>query len=163
MNQTKLIRHRYKKENDKWINFADWILEYDQYKYPEDLEKVSKLILDNLELKYCPKKYREKNKTNPLFGYCYLTTQCLYYFFLDADLKIMSSKCNIAGAHWWLEDDEKIIDLTADQYYSIGKEPPYKTGKESKWYGWKNRPHKISMNFMKKVQKSSCLKHEELL
>ena len=31
--------------------------------------------------------------------------------------------------------------MTADQYYSIGKEPPYEDGKISKWYGWKHRPH----------------------
>lgn len=162
LSKTKLVRHRYEKQDDQWVNFANWILEYDQYKYPDDFDFVSKLILDNLEPKYCPKKYRERNKDNPLFGYCYIVTQSLYYFFWDSDLTIMSSKCEIADAHWWLQDGEKILDLTADQYYNVGKSPPYKTGKEAKWYGWKNRPHKITMEFMKKVQDGSCLYHEKL-
>jgi hypothetical protein len=158
-NQSKVIRHRYKKEGGEWKNFADWILEYNQYDYPKDLEKVSQLILNNLETKFCPKKYREKNKTNPLFGYCYVSTQALYYFFKDKNLTIMKAVCEIADAHWWLQDGDTIIDITADQYTSVGRKPPYDKGKETKWYGWKNRPHKISLELMNKVQPTSYLYH----
>ena len=39
--------------------------------------------------------------------------------------------------HWWANDnDEKVIDLTADQYYSIGEKPPYESGEKKSSLGW---------------------------
>jgi len=53
--------------------------------------------------------------------------------------------------HWWLQNGERIYDITAEQYYSVGKLPPYASGKKSKWYGWKQRPQQISLDLMVKV------------
>ena len=53
--------------------------------------------------------------------------------------------------HWWLQCDDTIYDCTADQYYSVGQEPPYNKGKKSKWYGWKERPQQISLELMIRV------------
>ena len=85
--------------------WSEWTLDYKQYEYPNDYEKVKKLIIDNLEEKLVPEKFRELNKQNKLFGHCYHATQALYYFFVDAKLKIMSASCEgPAEHHWWLQD-----------------------------------------------------------
>ena len=142
----------------RYIRWAAWILEYEQYKYPDDLDMVLKLIANNLELKFCPPRYRELNMGNPLFGHCYHATQALYFFFKDANLKTMSAKCQSpAEQHWWLQDGDKIIDITAGQYDALDFDPPYGKGKETKWYGWKNRPHRKSQDLMKLVQPSANL------
>ena len=144
--------------------WSAWILEYEQYNYPEDLDKVTKLIQSHLELKFCPTQFREMNLGNPMFGHCYHANQALYYFFKDANLKAMSALCDVAGAHWWCEDvDGNIIDITSDQYYSVGTNPPYDKGKETKWYGWKNRPHRKTQDLMKLVQPTSELFFEKYM
>lgn len=142
------------KQYEVW---AEWILEYEQYKYPDDLELVSRLIRDNLTSDFCPPKYREKNLGNPLFGHCYHSTQAMYYFFQDANLKVMSAPCEVADHHWWLQDGDTIIDVTGDQYELLSVNAPYEKGKESKWYGWKNRPHRKTQNLMKLIQPSANL------
>ena len=57
---TSIVEHpKYKKLSSMvYIKWAAWVLEYDQYKYPKDLEMVSELIVKNLELKFCPPRYR---------------------------------------------------------------------------------------------------------
>ena len=109
--------------------------------------------VDNLEPKFCPPKFRGINENNPLFGHCYHATQAMYYFFKDVNLKAMSAKCQgPAEQHWWLQDGDKIIDITAEQYDMFNFDPPYDKGKETKWYGWKNRPHRKTQKLMLKVQ-----------
>ena len=138
------------KQYEVW---ASWILEYEQYKYPDDLEMVSNKIVSKLAIDFCPPKYREGNFGNPLFGHCYHATQAMYYFFKDANLKVMSAKCQgPAEQHWWLQDGDKIIDITAEQYDMLDFDPPYDKGKETKWYGWKNRPHRRTQKLMLEVQ-----------
>jgi hypothetical protein len=149
-----------KREYKDGKNYSgSWVLEYDEYKYPNDLEKVTDLIKQKLNPKYLSPKYRETNKTNPFYGHCYHSTQAVYYFFKNTKFKIMSGKCDVSGHHWWLiDEDNNILDITNDQYHSIGKEPPYENGKEVKrWYGWKGQPLKRSLVLMNEVQPSSKL------
>ena len=69
-----------------------------------------------------------------------------HYFFLDTDRLVpMSGKDYRGEAHWWLQDEDKIYDATANQYLDKQKVPPYNEGKKSKWYGWKQRPHQSSL------------------
>jgi hypothetical protein len=63
----------------------------------------------------------------------------------------ISSKDYRDEYHWWLQDGEKIYDPTAEQYYSVGKLPPYHNGKKSKWYGYRQRPHQRSLNLIVRV------------
>jgi hypothetical protein len=83
-------------------------------------------------LKFC---YREQNKTNPTFGHCYIASEVLFHF-LNSNTpgRYFPSigKDENGINHWWLVDrvNGKIIDLTADQYFSQGKLPPYKHGKK---------------------------------
>ena len=149
------------KEYKEW---AAWVLYGKQYNYPQDLPIVTKWIHNHLDIKLCPPKFREGNLGNPMFGHCYHSTQALYFFFRGANLKAMSAPCDIAGSHWWLIDDNNnIIDITEDQYLSVGKKAPYDKGKETKWYGWRNRTHKRSLTLMHLVQPSSVLEFEEIL
>jgi hypothetical protein len=60
--------------------------------------------------------------------------------------------------HWWLQNGDKIYDVTAEQYYSVGKQPPYHIGKKSRWYGWKERPQQITLNLMVKVLGNRLIK-----
>ena len=147
--------------------YKEWaakVLYGERYNYPKDLDKVTKLIHKNLTIDLCPPKFREDNIGNPKFGHCYHSTQALYYFFRDANLKIMSAPCDIADSHWWLEDiDGNIIDITQDQYLSIGNKPPHNKGKETKWYGWRNRVHAKSLVLMNKVQPTSEIIFEKYL
>ena len=50
-----------------------------------------------------------------------------------------------------MQDQDKIYDVTADQYYSVNETPPYEQGKKTKWYGWKQRPQQITLELMKRV------------
>ena len=145
-----------------YVKWSAWILGYEQYNYPDDVDMVARMIVDNLELKFCPPRYRELNMGNALFGHCYHATQAMYFFFKDAELKVMSAKCQgPAEQHWWLQDDDKIIDITASQYNAFDFNPPYDKGKETKWYGWKNRPHRKTQDLMKLVQPSANLYFEK--
>ena len=164
-------------EHKKYIkhgpsNYEVWksvILEYNQYSYPDDLDMVIKSIQDNLDIKFCPAKFREINmgssligtERNQYFGHCYHAMQALFYFFKDAGLKAMSAKCvGPAGHHWWLQDGDKIIDPTAEQYDAFDFDPPYQNGKETAWMGWKNRPHRKTQDLMLLVQPSAKLYSE---
>ena len=176
MTSTSFVEHK------KYIKLAPkqyevWkiiVLEYEQYSYPDDLEMVSNKIRNELidsnlpesKFKFCPPKFREINKNNPLFGHCYHATQAMYYFFKDANLKAMSAKCQgPAGQHWWLQDGDKIIDITAEQYDMFDFDPPYDKGKETKWYGWKNRPHRKTQELMRLVRgkNKTKLEHKVLM
>ena len=70
----------------------------------------------------------------------------------------MKGKDYRGETHWWLQDDDKIYDVTADQYYSVDQIPPYESGKKSKWYGWKQRPQQITLDLMKRVLDTRMIK-----
>jgi hypothetical protein len=165
MTLTSFVDHsKYTKVDGEYIKWAAWVLEYKQYSYPDDLEMVSNKIVGHLELKFCPPKYRKLNLGNPLFGHCYHATQAMYFFFKDANLRTMSAKCQgPAEQHWWLQDDDTIIDITSGQYDAFDFDPPYEKGKETKWYGWRNRPHRKSQDLMKLVQPSAKLEWKQFV
>lgn len=78
------------------------------------------------------KEYREINKTNLMYGHCYVASEALYHL-----LKTVGVKCHPCCGkdsrgitHWWLEDSSSnIIDPTVEQYTSVGKTPPYSNGR----------------------------------
>ncbi len=152
---TTIERHSYKKINGKWEITKTVTLHYELIPY-----SLSSLSACSVKLEECltpdilTPKYREENQNNPMYGHCYHTTQAMFYL-LDTDtLDIMCGTDWRDDKHWWLRDRETgyEVDMTSDQYYSIGKEPPYDNGKVSKWYGWKNRPHMRSLKLIKKMQ-----------
>ena len=110
------------------------------------------LVMSLLKLKLTPDllshkklKYRQDKLTNKYYGHCYHATQALYYL-MDTDRLVPMSGEDYRGEkHWWLQDEDKIYDVTANQYLDKKQKPPYNEGKKSKWYGWKQRPHQSSL------------------
>lgn len=141
-------RHKYKGN----VIVETRTLTFEPYRYSENnMILVMGLIRRNLTPDLLSKHFREENKINPTYGHCYHSTQALFYLMDTDQLQPMSGKDYRGEIHWWLQDGDKIYDLTSDQYYSVGKIPPYHNGKKSKWYGWKGRPHQRSLNLMVRV------------
>ena len=117
------------------------LISYDK----ENLDKVSKLIIDNLTSDLVAVKFRKRNSIEPLFGHCYAASACLQKIFGSKNIKLYHAKDDEDIWHLWTVDkDKEIIDLTADQYYSTGRTPPYDKGKKAGQLGW---------GYRKKVQK----------
>jgi hypothetical protein len=138
-------RHRYR---DKRI-FQTRTLTFEPYPMT-DIELVVASIASNLKPEMVTKKYREENSSNPMFGHCYHSSQALFYLM---DTNVLEQRTAIDYhdcSHWWLVDttNDKIYDITADQYYHVGQTPPYASGKKKNWYGWKQRPHQRTLDLM---------------
>lgn len=152
-------RHRYK---DKTI-FQTRRLTFNSYNYSErNLSLVMGLIRRSLTPDLLSKKYKEENKDNPTYGHCYHSTQALFYLMNTDKLIPMCGKDYRDDYHWWLQDGEKIYDVTAEQYYTVGKLPPYHNGKPSKWYGWQQRPHQRSLDLIVRVLGKDNVTDEKL-
>ena len=81
-------------------------LKYDK----ENLDKVSKLILDNLTPDLVAVKFRARNAVQPLFGYCYPASACLQKIFGSKNIKLYHAKDDEDIWHWWTVDkDGQII------------------------------------------------------
>jgi len=136
---------------------------FEPFRYSEhNMCLVMGLIKRNLTPDLLTPKYRPENQTNPTYGHCYHSTQALFYLMNTDRLVPMSGKDYRGEYHWWLQDGENIYDLTAEQYYSVGKIPPYHNGKKSKWYGWGQRPHQRSLDLMIRVLGKDNVKDELL-
>jgi hypothetical protein len=97
------------------------MLEYND----ENLKKVTELILKNLSSDLLPRSWLDKNEINLTFGHCHNAAGCLYKIFGSKSVN-MYRGFDGEIYHWWVQDKAgKIIDLTADQYYSKGRVPPY--------------------------------------
>ena len=141
-------RHRFK---DKQI-FQTRRLTFNPYVYSEySMCLVMGLIKHQLTPDLLTPKYREENQKNFTYGHCYHSTQALFYLMNTDKLVPMSGKDYRDEYHWWLQDGERVYDVTGDQYYSVGKLPPYHNGKKSKWYGWGQRPHQRSLDLIVRV------------
>ncbi len=127
-------------------------LSFVPYRFCEmNMALVMGLIKRNLTPDLLSPKYRAENQTNPTYGHCYHSTQALFYLMDTDKLQPMSGIDYRGETHWWIQNDDNIYDLTAEQYLSVGKLPPYAVGKKSKWYGWKGRPHQRSLDLMVRV------------
>ena len=145
----KIERHKY---NDNKITGTRTLV-FEPYSYSD-----INLVMSLLQLKLTPDllsrkrlMYRQDILTNKYYGHCYHSSQALYYLMNTDRLTPMKGEDYRGESHWWLQDDEKIYDVTADQYYSVDQTPPYQSGKKSKWYGWKQRPQQITLELMKRV------------
>jgi len=128
-------------------------LVFNPYSYSE-IDLVIELIQNNLTpdlLKNKKLMYPGDRMNNKYYGHCYHSTQALYYLIDTDQLVPMSGEDYRGEKHWWLQDRERILDVTSEQYYCVNESPPYNSGKKSKWYGWKQRPQQITINLMKRV------------
>lgn len=123
------------------------------------ISSVIGMITQQLTPDLLTKKYREENKTNPMYGHCYHSTQTLFYL-IDTDRFAPMSGIDYRNdTHWWLQDEEIVYDVTAEQYWSVGQNPPYDVGKRTQWYGWKQRPHQRSLDLIMKVLDHCSIKY----
>ena len=115
--------------------------------YNEDnLKIVSDVIVQNLTPDLIPKKWRQRNSTNPMFGHCHTASACLQKVFGTKTLKLYRAQDHNDIWHWWCVDvDGKLIDLTADQYYSVGQEPPYENGEKASMLGFAYRTRTLEL------------------
>jgi hypothetical protein len=100
----------------------------------------------NLTPDLLPKKWVERNKTNPMFGHCHTASACLQRLFGTANIKLYRGLDEEGIWHWWAVTKEgKKIDLTADQYYSQGRVPPYVSGTKASMLGfdYRKRTYKL--------------------
>ena len=137
------------------------ILTFEPYPYNQ-IELVIEKIKDNLSPDLIKKRkslmYPSDLLTNKFYGHCYHSTQALFYL-MDTDRLVSMKGEDYRGeSHWWLQDEDEIYDVTADQYYSVDKTPPYESGKKTNWYGWKQRPQQISLDLMKRVLDTRLIK-----
>ena len=85
-----------------------------------NIEYVMNLIRDNLTPDLLKSKFRKINESNPLYGHCKHASQALVLLIDTNCLRLTKNHC-----HVWVQDIEKIYDVTADQYYSQGLNPCY--------------------------------------
>ena len=112
------------------------LLDYNE----KNLGIISGLILKNLTYDLLPRKWWGKNSTNPLFGHCHNATGCLYKIFGYKAMHTYKALDYEGVWHWWaLDKENKIIDLTAGQYTSRGKNPPYAEGNKASLLGFEYR------------------------
>jgi hypothetical protein len=81
-------------------------------------------------------KYRNIERESNVEGHAYTSSEALYYLLggKSSELKLESATFEKNGeifTHWWIKcHDGTILDPTAEQFYAIGKEPPYNQGKQ---------------------------------
>ena len=106
----------------------------------DNLNKVSKVIVDNLTPDLLPKKWVERNKDNPMFGHCHTASACLQKVFGTKELKLNRALDDEGIWHWWcVDNNNNIIDITAEQYYKEGRTPPHANGEKASMLGFDYR------------------------
>lgn len=105
-----------------------------------NLDKACQIIANHLTSDLLPKKWVERNSKNPMFGHCHTASACLQRLFGTKNIKLYRALDDEGIWHWWVVTIEgKRIDITADQYYSEGRTPPYERGTKASMLGFEYR------------------------
>ena len=106
----------------------------------KNLKLVSDIIVKNLTPDLLPRKWVERNSTNPMFGHCHTASGCLQKVFGTKNIKLYRALDDEGIWHWWAVDlNGNLIDLTVDQYLSVGRTPPHADGTKSSILGFEYR------------------------
>jgi hypothetical protein len=128
----------------------------------QNLKLVSDIIMKHLTPDLLPKKWIERNASNPTFGHCHTASACLQKIFSSKNIKLHHGLDDEGIWHWWVVDSKgQLIDLTADQYYSVGRKPPYDVGKKASMLGFAYRTRTLTL--LDKVTKELFSKGTPLL
>jgi len=118
----------------------------------DNVKQACQTIKNSLSSDLLPKKWIERNKTNPMFGHCHTASGCLQKVFGTKNIKLYRALDDEDIWHWWVVDvNGQLIDLTADQYYSQGRNPPYDDGTKASILGFDYR--KRVLRLLEKVTK----------
>lgn len=98
-------------------------------------DEVIEAIVSNLSPDLLAEnRFLTENSSNPMYGHCFHSSQAFYYLVAAHNFTPMFAFNDYrGGTHWWLQNDDEILDITADQYYSIGEDPPYENGSPRVW------------------------------
>jgi hypothetical protein len=99
-----------------------------------DIAELMKKIQQCLTPDLLKKEYRAENSTNPMFGHCYVASEVLFHSIQSTGGYSAACGRDDRGiVHWWIVDNltGEIHDVTSDQYYSKGIEPPYNAGRKT--------------------------------
>ena len=109
------------------------VIEYNE----KNLQIISDLIKSNLTSDLIPKKWVQRNSSNPTFGHCHNASGCLYKVFGYKSLHLQRALDDEGIYHWWcIDKNGTIIDLTSEQYTSTGRIPPHDKGQKSGLLGF---------------------------
>ena len=112
------------------------LLEYN----PENLSVISEIIRSKLTYDLLPRKWFTRNMLNPTFGHCHNAAGCLYKIFGHENVHMYRALDDEGIWHWWAVDlNGNLIDLTVEQYTSVGRVPPHADGTKSSILGFEYR------------------------
>ena len=77
----------------------------------DNLNMVSKIIVHNLTPDLLPKKWIERNNSNPMFGHCHTASACLQKIFGTKQLKLQRALDDEGIWHWWCIDKNSNLSL----------------------------------------------------
>lgn len=78
--------------------------------------------------------------SNGTYGHCHTATGVIYKFFGHKNVKPYRAKDDEELWHWWIVDkDGEIVDATSEQYFLLGRKPPYESGKKAGLLGFSYR------------------------
>jgi hypothetical protein len=86
----------------------------------KNIEYVIKLIRENLTPDLLASKFKKINETNSMYGHCKHASQALILLMNTNRLQLMKN-----SSHVWVQDEDKIYDVTSDQFYLQGLTPCY--------------------------------------
>ena len=133
----------------------------------ENLEIVSQAIRNNLTPDLLPKKWVQRNASNPMFGHCHNASGCLQRIFGTKNIKMYRALDDEGIYHWWVIDlNGKLIDLTSEQYTSTGRTPPHDAGTKASILGfdYRKRVNELAERVSKEVNSDLGIKfHQTLL
>lgn len=119
--------------------------------------ELIKLIQSFFDPKMLYPEYRKNwTESNPTYGFCYIASEALYHLYGKYNHYIPTQAKDDKGvSHWWLECTlskylTAILDPTREQYISVGRHPPYLTGKQRHFLT--NQPSKRSQILINKVE-----------
>jgi len=113
---------------------------------PENLQKISGIIKKNLTYDLLPRKWFIRNAANPMFGHCHNAAGCLYKIFGHENMHMYRALDDEGIYHWWCIDKEnRIIDLTSEQYTDFGRRPPYAEGEKANILGFGYRKRVMTL------------------
>ena len=115
--------------------------------YNEDnLKLVISSIKNNLTPDLLPKKWIERNGTNPMFGHCHTSSACLQKVFGSKIIRLWRGLDDEGIWHWWAVDmNGNLIDITSEQYTSVGRVPPYNVGVKASMLGFDYRKRVLKL------------------
>jgi len=133
--------------------------------YNKDAEtlvgKVTNVLTDEL----LPLKYKDVERSSNVEGHSYASTEALFYLLggKSSGLEPQVATFEKNGenvTHWWLKDEQgKILDPTADQFYTTGQNPPYEVGKNEGFLT--KAPSKRSLSIINRIMGNELVPRSE--